>query len=209
MNIQLYLGLGLLAMQCWLALVVLREVWRSRSAASIAVLGELAWIVAGTGWVIYGIWAESYIVAVSGAVGVLCCTVLCLLVRSDVTRSECQRYAAVTALFALSMSLAVVVGGVRGLSLFLAVFGFVQFIPQLCLSLTQLVHGDVVAGAPVYGAAFRAVYTGLWCVYAVAWGIWGAATIDWPLAVWGATGSVAFALQAAVGIRSRRALVAR
>ena len=202
----MYLGLGLLAMQCWLALVVLREVWRSRSAASIAVLGELAWIVAGTGWVIYGIWAESYIVAVSGAVGVLCCTVLCLLVRRDVVRGEWLRYAVITALFALSMAGSIVLGGVTGLSLFLAVFGFVQFIPQLRLSLTQLVHGDVVAGAPVYGAAFRAVYTGLWCVYAVAWGIWGSATIDWPLAVWGATGSVAFALQAAVGIRSRKAL---
>lgn len=195
-------------MQCWLALVVLREVWHSRSAASIAVLGELAWIVAGTGWVIYGIWVESTIVAVSGAVGVLCCTVLCLLVRSDVTHSEWSRYARVTALFALSMGLAIVIGGVAGLSLFLAVFGFVQFIPQLRLSLTQLIRGDVVAGVPVRGAAFRAVYTGLWCVYAVAWGIWGTATIDWPLAVWGATGSVAFALQAAVGIRSRIALAA-
>lgn len=196
-------------MQCWLALVVLREAWCSRSAASIAVLGELAWIVAGTGWVIYGIWAESYIVAVSGAVGVLCCTVLCLLVRRDVVRGEWLRYAVITALFALSMAGSIVLGGVQGLSLFLAVFGFVQFIPQLRLSLTQLIRSDVVAGVPVYGAAFRAVYTGLWCIYAVTWGIWGAATIDWPLAVWGATGSVAFALQAAVGIRSRRALVAR
>ena len=203
---QMVLGLGLLAMQCWLALVVLREVWHRRSAASIAVLGELAWIVAGAGWVIYGIWAESYIVAVSGAVGVLCCTVLCLLVRSDVTRSEWQRYAAVTTLFALSMAGSIVIGGVRGLSLFLAVFGFVQFIPQLRLSAGQLLRGVVVAGVPVRGAAFRAVYTGLWCVYAVAWGIWGTATIDWPLVVWGATGSVAFTLQATVGIRSRKTL---
>lgn len=193
-------------MQCWLALVVLREVWHSRSAASIAVLGELAWIIAGTGWVIYGIWMGSTIVAVSGAVGVLCCTVLCLLVRSDVAGSEWSRYARVTALFALSMGLAIVVGGVAGLSLFLAVFGFVQFIPQLRLSTGQLMRGVVVAGVPVRGAVFRAVYTGLWCVYAVAWGIWGTATIDWPLAVWGATGSVAFTLQATVGIRSRRAL---
>lgn len=205
-DIQTYLGLGLLVVQATLAVVLLCELWRTRAAGSIAVLSELAWMVAGIGWVIYGIWTRGYIVAVSGAMGAACCITVCLLIKHSITRSEWQRYFVLVGVFALAMIAAGALFGVAGLSVFLAVFGFVQFIPQLRLSAGQLLRGVVVAGVPVRGAAFRAVYTGLWCVYAVAWGIWGTAAIDWPLAVWGATGSVAFALQVAVGIRSRNAL---
>lgn len=193
-------------MQIALAVVLLRELWRTRAGDSIAVLGELFWMIAGIGWVWYGIWTGGTIVAISGTLAAVCCISVCLLIRHSITRREWQRYAVLSAAFALAMVVSVIVFGVRGLSVFLAVFGFVQFIPQLRLSLTQLVGGAVVPGAPVGGVITRAVYTGLWCVYAVAWGLLGAARIDWPLAVWGATGFVAFTLQAAVGLRSRRAI---
>lgn len=205
-NMQTVLGLCLLTMQIALAAVLLRELCRTRAADGVAVLGELAWVIAGAGWVWYGLWVHSYIVAISGAIAVMCCVTVCLLVRRGVTVGQWRRYGAISACFALVMIAVGAIFGVAGLSVFLAVFGFVQFLPQLRLSASQLLRGVVVPGMPIRGVVLRSIYTGLWCVYAVAWGIWGTATIDWPLAVWGATGSVAFALQAAVGVRSNAVL---
>ena len=206
MNTQTVLGLCLLGVQVALAAVLLRELWRTHAGGSIAALGELFWMIAGIGWVWYGMWTGGTIVVISGALAALCCISVCLLIRHSITRREWQHYAVLSAVFACAMVVSAIAFGVRGLSAFLAVFGFVQFIPQLRLSLMQLVDGIVVPGVPVGGVIIRAVYTGLWCVYAVAWGLLGTARIDWPLAVWGATGCVAFTLQAAVGLRNRRAV---
>ena len=206
-NMQTVLGLCLLTMQIALAAVLLRELWRTRAADGVAVLGELAWVIAGAGWVWYGLWVHSYIVAISGAIAVMCCAIVCLLVRRGVTVGQWRRYGAISACFALVMIAVGVVFGVAGLSVFLAVFGFVQFLPQLRLSASQLLRGVVVPGMPIRGVVLRSIYTGLWCVYAVAWGVIDTRVgIDWPLAVWGATGCVAFMLQALVGVRSNAVL---
>lgn len=199
------LGLALLGVQAALAVVVLREVRATRSAGGIAVLGELLWVIAGVGWAWYGVWTESVVLTLSGSLAAVCSTAVCVYVRRDVTRGEWQRYALFGAVSALVMVAAGAVFGVVGLSVFLAVFGLIQFLPQLRLSTTQLLRGDVVPGAPVQGPAFRSAYTGTWLIYAVAWGLAGTATIDWPIAVWGASGCVAFALQALVGLRSKSA----
>lgn len=206
MDTQVLLGLVLLGMQAALATVLLSELCTNRAAAGIAVLSELFWFVAGLGWAWYGAWTGGTIIGFSGALAAACCAAVCLLVRHGVTRPNWQRYAILAATFSCVMIVSGVVFGVTGLSVFLAVFGFVQFIPQLRLSLSQLLRGVVVSGATVRGPAFRAVYTGTWCVYAVAWGLFGDARIDWPCAVWGATGCVAFALQALVGVRSNTIL---
>lgn len=57
-------------------------------------------------------------------------------------------------------------------------------------------------GVPLVGTGLRAVYTLTWAVYAAAWGLWGIAfsDVDWPLAVWGACGFVAFGLQFIAGL---------
>lgn len=206
MHLQMVLGLRLLGVQIALAVVLLRELWRTRAGESVAVLGELFWMIAGIGWVWYGVWTGGTVVAISGALAAVCCISVCVLIRHGVSHSQWRRYSALSTAFAIAMVVSAMAFGMQGLSVFLAVFGFVQFIPQLRLSLTQLINGAVVPGVPIVGVIIRASYTGLWCVYAVAWGLLDTARIDWPLAVWGATGCVAFTLQAAVGLRSRRAM---
>ena len=61
-------------------------------------------------------------------------------------------------------------------------------------------------GIPIVGTAMRAIYTGTWAVYAGAWGLWGIAfeDVDWPLAVWGAAGFIAFTLQCIAGLVAAR-----
>jgi hypothetical protein len=206
MNAHVILGLCLLAMQVILAVVLLCEIYRTRSAGGVAVLGELAWVIAGAGWVWYGLLSSHAVVAVSGVVAAVSSAVVCLLVRGDVSSRLWRQYNLVVCVFALSMIVIGVIFGVTGLSVFLAVFGVVQFMPQLSLSAAQLLRGTCVAGVPVRGAVFRSVYTGLWAVYAVMRNVFAGGAIDWPLAVWGVVGCAAFMMQAIVGMRSNMLL---
>ena len=88
--------------------------------------------------------------------------------------------------------------------MFLSVFGLVQFVPQMVTSVRAIAH-RTGAGIPLVSTGLRAVYTATWAVYAAAWGLWGIAfnEVDWPLAVWGAAGFVAFGLQFVAGLRAQ------
>lgn len=216
MDIRFLLGLGLLVMQATLAVVYFRELYaaRSRSASStantstqsVAVLSELMWVVAATGWVWYGAWSGSTVLMASGSIGVMGSAAVAWLVFNDFDQHQRRRYLIITAVFAVAMVLSAVIWNLSGLGTFLAVFGLVQFLPQMHLSATQLLRGEVVHNVPIKGAALRSVYTGLWAIYAVAWHLWGSdlVPIDWPLAVWGVAGCIAFGLQVCVGLSSGR-----
>lgn len=93
---------------------------------------------------------------------------------------------------AACMAVSTVVCGAGGLSVFLSVFGLVQFVPQIVTSVRAIAH-RTGAGIPMVSTGLRALYTATWAVYAGAWGLWGIAfsDVDWPLAVWGAAGFVA------------------
>ena len=215
MDIRLFLGLSLLVMQATLAVVYVRELYAVRrsigtsaGAQSVAVLSELMWVVAATGWVWYGVWSHSAVLVASGSIGVIGSATVAWLVFNTLSQYQRRRYLLITAVFAVAMILSAVVWGLGGLGTFLAVFGLVQFLPQMHLSATQLLRGEIVHSVPIKGAALRALYTGLWAIYAVAWHLWGTdpVPIDWPLAVWGLAGCIAFSLQVFVGLSSRRML---
>ena len=211
-DIRLFLGLSLLVMQATLAVVYARELYAARrrdiGTKSVAVLSELMWIVAATGWVWYGVWSHSAVLVASGSIGVIGSATVAWLVFNTLSQHQRRRYVMITAVFALAMILSAAVWGLGGLGTFLAVFGLVQFLPQMHLSATQLLRGEIVHSVPLKGAALRALYTGLWAIYAVAWHLWGTdpVPIDWPLAVWGLAGYIAFSLQVCVGLSSRRML---
>ena len=84
-------------------------------------------------------------------------------------------------------------------------FGLLQFLPQLRVSLGSIVRRDAV-GVPLMGTGLRSLYTLSWAVYAGAWGLWGltVADVDWPLAVWGLCGFVSFGLQFVSGVVARK-----
>ena len=98
------------------------------------------------------------------------------------------------------MLLSTMIFHAAGLSIFLSIFGLVQFIPQMITSLKSIKHKDG-HGIPLIGTGLRSLYTLTWAIYAGAWFIWGMRfnEIDYPLAVWGATGFVAFSLQFIAG----------
>lgn len=197
------LGTVLLVVQASIIVPLIVELGRTRSAKGVSLVSEVAWVVAGVGWSIYGAMTGSTTLVISGALATLGSVAVCWLVRGDVERREASRVLLFGAMFALAMVPAAVFAGAPGLSVFLSVFGLVQFLPQMLTSIRSIGSRDGY-GVPLIGTGLRAAYTLTWAVYAAAWGLWGIAfdDIDWPLAVWGATGFVAFSLQFVAGLRA-------
>lgn len=197
------LGTVLLVVQASIIVPLIVELGRTRSAKGVSLVSEIAWVVAGVGWSIYGAMTGSTTLVISGALATLGSVAVCWLVRGDVERREASRVLLFGAMFALAMVPATVFAGASGLSVFLSVFGLVQFLPQMLTSIRSIGSRDGY-GVPLVGTGLRAAYTLTWAVYAAAWGLWGIAfdDVDWPLAVWGATGFVAFSLQFVAGLRA-------
>ena len=165
----------------------------------------MAWVIAGVGWSVYGGLTGSTILVISGALATAGSLAVLLLTGRDVPSAVWRKVAALGAVFAGVMALSTVVFGAVGLAVFLSVFGLVQFVPQIVTSLRAL-RTRTGHGVPVVGTGLRAAYTATWAIYAGAWWLWGIsfADIDWPLAVWGAAGFVAFGLQCVAGLRAEK-----
>ena len=203
MDIRLITGTVLVIVQALIVLPLILELRKTTSAQGISIPSEVAWIIAGVGWSIYGALTQSTTLVISGALATTGSLLVCILVRSDVEPDTWKRIRIPAAVFTIAMLFCAVID-VTWLSVFLSIFGMVQFIPQITASV-QGIRTRTAHGVPLTGTALRAVYTGTWAVYAGAWGLWGIAfdDIDWPLAIWGATGCVAFILQFMSGLRSR------
>lgn len=198
-------GIALLVVQALIILPLIIELRRTRSAEGISITSEMAWVIAGVGWSIYGALTGSTILIISGALATTGSLTVLLLTGRDVTTAVWRKVAVLGAIFAAAMALSTVLFGAVGLAVFLSIFGLVQFVPQIATSLRAL-RTRTGFGVPLVGTGLRAVYTATWAIYAGAWWLWGIsfADIDWPLAVWGATGFVAFGLQCVAGLRAEK-----
>lgn len=198
-------GIALLVVQALIILPLIIELRRTRSAEGISITSEMAWVIAGVGWSIYGALTDSTILIISGALATAGSLSVLLLTGRDVTTDVWRKVTVLGAIFAAVMALSTVLFSAVGLAVFLSIFGLVQFVPQIATSLRSL-RTRTGFGVPLVGTGLRAVYTATWAVYAGAWWLWGIsfADIDWPLAVWGATGFVAFGLQCVAGLRAEK-----
>lgn len=198
-------GIALLIVQALIILPLIIELRRTRSAEGISITSEMAWVIAGVGWSIYGVLTGSTILVISGALATTGSLAVLLLTGRDVSAAVWRKVAVLGAVFAAVMALSTVFFGAVGLAVFLSIFGLVQFVPQIATSLRAL-RTRTGFGVPLVGTGLRAVYTATWAIYAGAWWLWGIsfADIDWPLAVWGATGFVAFGLQCVAGLRAEK-----
>lgn len=198
-------GIALLVVQALIILPLVIELRRTRSAEGISITSEMAWVIAGVGWSVYGGLTGSTILIISGALATAGSLAVLLLIGRDVTTAVWRKVLILGAIFAAAMALSTVFFGAVGLAVFLSIFGLVQFVPQIATSLRAL-RTRTGHGVPLVGTGLRAVYTATWAIYAGAWWLWGIsfADIDWPLAVWGATGFVAFGLQCVAGLRAEK-----
>lgn len=205
MDARSILGMGLLCVQAVIVIPLVIELRKTRSAEGISIMSEVAWIVAGMGWSLYGLMSGSPTLIVSGFLATLGSAVVYGLVRQDIENDVLQRTGVFGLGFVIVMGLSAMLFGVVGLGVFLSVFGLLQFLPQLRVSLGSIVRRDAV-GVPLMGTGLRSLYTLSWAVYAGAWGLWGltVADVDWPLAVWGLCGFVSFGLQFVSGVVARK-----
>lgn len=204
MDARVITGTALVIVQAIILIPLVIELRRTRSAKGVSLTSEVAWIIAGVGWSLYGALTHNLTLVISGALATAGSMIVCVLVRRDVDRAEWERLRAPAALFSAAMVACVIIG-VGWLSAFLSIFGMVQFVPQILASI-QGIRTRSAHGVPIAGTALRAVYTGTWAMYAGAWGLWGIAfsEVDWPLAVWGVAGFIAFVLQCISGLVSKK-----
>lgn len=205
METRVVLGVALLAVQAAIIVPLAVELRKTRSARGISVISETAWIIAGVGWSIYGYLTGSVTLIASGALATLGSLTVYSLIFNDVEKEERNRSFVLGVVFCVFMLTTTAAAGATGLAVFLSVFGLVQFLPQLRTSIIDI-KAKTGVGVPLAGTALRALYTLTWAVYAAAWFLWGISfgEIDWPLAVWGACGFVAFSLQFIAGLVSRQ-----
>lgn len=205
MDARSVLGMVLLCIQAVIVIPLVIELRKTRSAEGISIMSEVAWIVAGMGWSLYGLMSGSPTLIVSGFLATLGSAVVYGLVRQDIENDVLHRTEVFGLVFVIVMGLSAMLFGVVGLGVFLSVFGLLQFLPQLRVSLGSIVRRDAV-GVPLMGTGLRSLYTLSWSVYAGAWGLWGltVADVDWPLAVWGLCGFVSFGLQFMSGVVARK-----
>lgn len=190
-------GVLVLLIQISINIPVIVRLLRVKSGKGISLAGEVVWISGGVGWVIYGVATNSVTLMISGSLAVIGCAA---------TSSLIFKYSRPPVTFALIMGVitmaSILVGylffGVVGLSIAMAVFGVLQFFPQLFETIGLMVRREDVSGVSIPGSAFRATYTGCWALYAGAWFLWGikSSEIDYPLLAWGLAGVVVFGLQA-------------
>ena len=201
MEIRYILGIILLCIQAIIIIPLVIELRKTRSANGISIISETAWIIAGVGWSIYGYLTDSTTLIISGALATTGSAIVYGLIYKDITVKDKKTSAIFAVIFTIVMVLSTLIFKDPGLGIFLALFGIIQFVPQVITSIQSIIHKDD-HGVPLTGTALRALYTLTWCIYAGAWFFWGIAfqDIDLPLAVWGACGFIAFGLQFIAGI---------
>lgn len=194
------LGIILLLIQASIIVPLILELRTTRSSSGISILSETAWIIAGAGWSIYGYLTGSTTLIVSGALATVGSALVYYFVYEDIYTMTKQRSVIVSVVFTIIMLLSTMIFHAAGLAIFLSIFGLIQFIPQMITSLKSIKHEDG-HGIPLIGTGLRSLYTLTWAIYAGAWFIWEMSfnEIDYPLAVWGTTGFVAFSLQFIAG----------
>ena len=205
MELRYILGIVLLCIQAIIIIPLAIELKETRSSDGISIISETAWIIAGVGWSIYGYLTGSTTLIISGALATLGSVIVYWLIFNDIAVKDKKHSAIFAVIFTTVMVLSTVLFHDLGLGIFLAIFGIIQFLPQLVTSIKSIIHKDG-HGVPLTGTALRALYTLTWCIYAGAWFLWGIAfqDIDLPLAVWGAFGFIAFGLQFIAGIVARQ-----
>lgn len=169
MDARSVLGIILLCVQAIIVIPLVIELRKTRSAEGVSILSEVAWIIAGMGWSLYGLLSASSTLVVSGFLATLGSAVVYGLVRRYVEAGVRHRSRMFGLVFVFVMGLSAVLFGVVGLGVFLSVFGLVQFLPQLRTSVVGIGRRDAV-GVPLVGTGLRSLYTLLWAVYAGAWG---------------------------------------
>lgn len=204
MNFQTVFGLILCGIQAALLLPLLTHARRHRSALGVSLPGEAAWAAAGLGWMAYGLLAQTPVLILSGALATAGSAGLCLLLRrDDSVPLRTWNISVLTGVgLLLALGAATMLWGLAGLSVVLAVFGVVQFLPQAITIITRWNKPN--PGVSVKAAALRGIYTLSWAGYAAGWAVFSTADADWPLITWGVSGAVVFTVQAASTWHHRR-----
>lgn len=201
--VQQVFGAVMVIVQTALLIPLLLHAWRRKSIAGVSVTTEALWSAAGVGWLVYGLGTGSLVLVASGALAFLGSFILLALVRTDISRSDMRAIIAAGALMSASMVISWFLSGASGLGVVLAVFGAVQFLPQLKLTLGS--WRESAPGVSPHAAGLRALYTGGWAAYAGGWALLGLTDrVDWPLVAWGLAGVVAFSLQAISALFARK-----
>lgn len=205
MDIRAVLGIILLIVQASIIIPLVIELKKTRSSSGVSIISETAWIIAGIGWSLYGYLTGSTTLIISGALATIGSAIVYSLVYKDVDSITKKRSLIVSIVFTLIMLLSTMIFHSAGLAVFLSLFGLVQFLPQIATSITSIKEKNGY-GVPLIGTGLRALYTLTWAIYAGAWFLWGMGfgEIDYPLAVWGATGCIAFLLQFVSGLLVQR-----
>ena len=198
------LGILLLLFQAALILPLTIELLRTRSGKGVSLLGEMLWVIAGIGWIAYGVLSNSVVLMISGSLAFLGSFIVSLLVWNNKTTKDKKISVLSAFIVAVVFALSIVFGGLVGISLALSVFGIVQFIPQAITSWKSLRNGGA-EGVPLLGSISRSLSTLTWAFYAGAWFIWGIAIgkIDFPLLTWGLAGCIVFGMQFWSGVKFR------
>lgn len=182
-------GFALLCVQASLLWPLLRHSCRTRDIAGVSPVGEGIWVVGGAGWLLYGLLAGSPVLIISGTLICIGSSSLLLLTRASIPPASLKRAWVGAGVTVVALSVPGYFFGLRGLSAALAVFGMVQFLPQLTESATRILRRLPEPGVSPAASAFRSFYAGLWALY-------GAGAGDLPIVTWGLAGAMAFALQA-------------
>ena len=182
-------GFALLCVQASLLWPLLRHSCRTRDIAGVSPVGEGIWVVGGAGWLLYGLLAGSPVLIISGTLICIGSSSLLLLTRASIPPASLKRAWVGAGVTVVALSVSGYFFGLRGLSAALAVFGMVQFLPQLTESATRILRRLPEPGVSPAASAFRSFYAGLWALY-------GAGAGDLPIVTWGLAGAMAFALQA-------------
>jgi uncharacterized protein with PQ loop repeat len=190
-------GLVLLCVQVGINLPVIIKLIKAKTGEGLSISGEIIWIAGGIGWVIYGILTNSLTLIISGSLAAIACLIISGLLFKY-SRPNMLLPMLLGGFTLVSIIVSTWLMGVTGLSVVLSIFGVVQFMPQLLLTISNIRTKTIPFGVSTMGSAFRAVYTGGWAIYAGAWVLWSITVeqIDWPLLFWGIAGVITFGLQA-------------
>lgn len=200
------LGIALLFVQTALLLPLLLHAFKTRSTQGMSLTGEVLWTIAGLGWMVYAILSDSYTVIASGFIAMIGSGILSILIWRNTTSKEHRIALLVAAPSFIIGFLLTFINGQNGLSLALAIFGAVQFIPQIVTTVRTFKTRSPPLGVSIVGASLRAFYTAGWSLYAAGFAVWGLTSpdIQWPLFVWGLAGLIAFGFQASVAYLSKQ-----
>lgn len=202
-------GLVILLIQVGINIPVIAKLLKSKSGEGISLTGETIWIAGGIGWIIYGFSTNSTTLVISGSLAVVGCSLTSFLIHKY-SHPSLKNPLGLGTITLVSIVGSFLLFGIAGLSFAMAVFGVLQFFPQLFETISKIRNKGSAGGVSVSGSLFRAVYTGLWAIYAGAWFLWGMtyAEIDYPLLAWGVAGVVVFGLQSSHAMMDRKTAIA-